>query len=172
MTLEQYAYLFEIIGGAIIIITLVFLVVQLRQNTLALKSETLLGLQANSISIYQMLAEDSMLEALIKGMPQPSDLTPVEKGKFDTFWTITLQNYQQTYFQIRKGTYDPELFDGWWQLLRNNFLSPGFRQHWKRRSLVLSSEFRRFVEEDVMSREPSPEYAEALAKRGFIFEIE
>ena len=106
------------------------------------------------------------MEVILKGMPQPSDLTPVEKGKFNAFWTVTLQNYQQTYFQIRAGTYDPDSFDGWWQVLRNNFLSPGFQLHWKQRKFILSSEFQKFMEEEVMSRQPTPEYAESLAERG------
>ncbi len=165
MTLEQYANLFEILGGSIVLVTLIFLVIQLRQNTRALKSATLQGHQANSISISQMLVEDSMLEVLIKGMPQPSELTPIERGKFNAYWTITLMNYQETYFQIRAGFYDPDLFDGWWQSLRNNFLLPGFRLHWEHRSLTLSSEFRKFVDEQIMSREPTPGYAEALAQK-------
>jgi hypothetical protein len=37
MTLEQYANLFDIFDGFIVVITLIFLVIQLRQNTHALK---------------------------------------------------------------------------------------------------------------------------------------
>ncbi len=166
MTLDQYANIAEIIGVIIIVVTVIFLTVQVRQNTLALKSTTLLGNQAHTLTVHQMLMEDPMMEVILKGMPQPSDLTPVEKGKFNAFWTVTLQNYQQTYFQIRAGTYDPDSFDGWWQVLRNNFLSPGFQLHWKQRKFILSSEFQKFMEEEVMSRQPTPEYAESLAERG------
>ena len=164
--LDQYANLAEILGGGIVLVTLIFLVIQLRQNTRALKSATLQGSQANSISIYQMLVDESMLEVLIKGMPRPSELTPVERGKFNSYWAIALLNYQETYFQIRAGFYEPDLFDGWWQALRNNFLSPGFRLHWEHRSYTLSSEFRKFVDEQIMSREPTAGYAKALAVKG------
>ena len=166
MTLEQYANLFEIVGGAIVVITLIFLVIQLRQNTRALKSATVLGSHNTTLAIYGMLLEDSMIQVLVKGMPRPSELSAVEKAKFNAFWTATLQNYQQTFFQIRAGTYDENLYDGWWQVLRDNFLSPGFQLHWKQRKFILSPDFQEFVEREVLSRTPTPDYVESVAKKG------
>lgn len=165
MTLEQYANLFEVVGGAIVIVTLIFLVIQLRQNTRALKSATVLGSHNTTLTVYGMLVEDSMIQVLVKGMPRPSDLTPVEKAKFNAFWTATLQNYQQTYFQIRAGTYDEDLYDGWWQVLRDNFLSPGFQLHWKQRKFILSHEFQEFVEKEVLSRPPTTDYEKSVSKK-------
>lgn len=165
MTLEQYANLFEIVGGAIVVITLIFLVIQLRQNTRALMSATVLGSHNTTLTVYGMLLEDSMIHVLVKGMPNPSELSPVEKAKFNAFWTATLQNYQQTYFQIRTGAYDKSLYDGWWQVLRDNFLSPGFQLHWEQKKFILSPEFQDFVEEDVMSRSPTVDYEKSVSKR-------
>ena len=36
MTLEQFAYLAEIIGMAMVVVTLIFLAIQMRQNTQAI----------------------------------------------------------------------------------------------------------------------------------------
>ena len=166
MTLEQYANLFEIVGGAIVIVTLIFLVIQLRQNTHALKCSTVLGSHNTTLTVYGMLVEDSMIQVLVKGMPRPSDLTPVEKAKFHAFWTAALQNYQQTFYQIRAGTYDVDLYDGWWQVLRDNFLSPGFQLHWKQRKFILSPEFQEFVEQEVLKRTPTPDYADSVSNKG------
>ena len=165
MTLDQYANLFEIVGGVIVIITLVFLVIQLRQNTRALKSATVLGSHNTTLTVYGMLLEDSMIQVLNKGMPQPADLTQVERAKFHAFWTAALQNYQQTYFQICAGTYEEGLYDGWWQVLRDNFLSPGFQLHWKQRKFILSNEFQEFVEQEVLCRPPTAGYAESRSTK-------
>lgn len=164
MALEHYANLFEIIGGVIVIVTLIFLVIQIRQNTLALRSATVLESHKTTLTVYGLLLDDSMIRVLSKGMPRPSELTPTEKAKFHAFWTATLQNYQQTYFQIRAGTYDESLYDGWWQVLRDNFLSPGFQLHWEQRKFILSQEFQDFVEREVLTRVPTPRHAAAIAK--------
>ncbi len=105
-----------------------------------------------------------MILVLNKGMPRPSELNSIEKAKFHAFWTATLQNYQQTYFQIRSGTYEESLYDGWWQVLRDNFLSPGFQLHWEQRKFILSQEFQGFVEREVLTRTPTPGHAAAIAK--------
>lgn len=164
MTLQTYANLFEIIGGAIVIVTLILLVIQIRQNTLALRSATVLESHKTTLTVYGMLLDDSMISVLNKGMPRPTELTPIEKAKFHAFWTATLQNYQQTFFQIRSGTYDRSLYDGWWQVLRDNFLSPGFKLHWEQRKFILSPEFQSFVEQEVLSRAPTPGHLAAVAK--------
>ena len=80
--------------GAIVVVSLIFLVIQLRQNTRALKSRTVLGQQRHTLTGYQTLMEDSMMEVILKGMPRPSDLTPAERDRFNAFWTMALQNYQ------------------------------------------------------------------------------
>ena len=165
MALEQYASLFEIVSGVIVIVTLIFVVIQLRQNTLAINSATVLGTHNHTLGVYEVMTDDSMMEVLVKGMPRPEDLTPVEKGKFDAFWTMAMQNYQQTLYQINSGTYPAYLFDGWWQVLRDNFMSPGFQRYWRNRRHFLSDEFQRFVEDQVKSREPTAAYAQVLEER-------
>jgi hypothetical protein len=165
MTLDQYANLFEILGGALVVVTLIFLTIQLRQNTIALKSTTIRANQETTLTIYQMLIEDSMMAVILKGMPRPSDLTPLEKGKFHAFWTVALENYQQMYLQMRAGTFDQSLFDGWCQVLRNNFLSPGFQLHWNQRKFIHSLEFQDFVEKEIMSLQPTPGMEKSLAER-------
>ena len=165
MTLEHFANLFEIIGGAIVVITLIFLVIQMRQNTHTLRSSTVLGSHNTTLTVYGMMLQDSTMEVLCKGMPKPSELTSVEKARFHAFWTATLQNYQQTYFQIQAGTYEKNLYDGWWQVLRDNFLSPGFQQHWEQRKFILSPEFQEFVEQEVLKREPTTAYAKKVEAR-------
>jgi hypothetical protein len=92
-------------------------------------------------------------------------LTAVEKGKFHAYWTATLQEYQQTYFQIQSGLMDAQIQDGWWQMLRNNVLSPGFRLHWEQRNFVLFSKFREFVETEVMRGQPTPGLEAAVLRR-------
>jgi hypothetical protein len=109
------------------------------------------------MTAYGMLLEDPMMEIFIKGMRDPSGLDSVEKGKFNAFLTVTLHSFQQTYLQILAGAYEPHVTDGWWQVMRNNFLSPGFKLHWEQRKFMLAPEFRDFVETDVMGRDPTPE---------------
>ena len=148
----------EVIGVLGIIAGIVFLGYEMRQNTIAVRSEASQGLQNQIASVYQMLMDDSMMDTFIRGMNEPSTLSRLEMGQFHSFWTVSLQAYQNMYVQVREDAYDPQMAEGWWQLLPNNFESPGFREHWESRKFLLSAGFQEFVETQVMSREPTSEF--------------
>ncbi len=162
MTLEQFANLAEIVGVIIVALTFIFLTIQLRQGTLALKAATVQNLQNQTMTVYGMLLDD--MEIFIKGMRDPSALSGVEKGKFNALLTVNFHALQNAYFQIQSGAYDARMQEGWWQMMRNNFLSPGYQRYWDRRKFMLDPGFREFVESGVLALEPTPEYAERVAK--------
>ena len=162
MTLEQYANFAEIVGVIIVVLTFMYMTIQLRQGTRALKSVTVQSLQNQTMTVYGMLIED--MEIFIEGMRDPSALSAVERGKFNALLTVNLHALQNAYLQIQSGAYDERMQDGWWQVMRNNFLSPGYQGHWDRRKFMLDTEFREFVETEVLKREPTPQYVERVAQ--------
>ena len=60
MTLEQYAYLAEIIGVIAIVVTLIYLAVQTKQNTAAVQS-----------SVRQAMLSEPQLRMPIRGSSSP-----------------------------------------------------------------------------------------------------
>lgn len=154
MTIEQYASLAEIVGVIIIALTFVFLTIQLRQGTSALKSSAASSHLGHTMAVYGMLLED--MELFIQGMRDPSTLGAVERAKFNALLTINLQALQEGYLQLEAGAGNARVQEGWWQVMRNNFLSPGYRGHWERRKFMLDPKFREFVERDVLKRQPTP----------------
>ncbi len=148
----------EVIGVLGIIAGIIFLGYEIRQNTTAVRSEASQGLQDQILGIYDMLMNDPMAEIYLKGMADPSALSAAEAVKFHSFWTVGLQAHQNMHTQVREGAIDQQLAEGWWQLLRDNFQSPGLQAHWEMRGNLLSAEFREFVETEVMPLKPTPQY--------------
>lgn len=60
-----------------VIFGIVFLGFEIRQNTIAVKSEAALGIQSQVQSIYNMLLTDPMMEIYVRGMEDPTNLDPV-----------------------------------------------------------------------------------------------
>ncbi len=142
-----------------VIVGIAFLAYEMRQNTIAVRSASAQGVQDQIVAVYDMLMDDSMADIMLRGMPAPEALSPQEMAKFQSFWTTAMQAFQNTFVQVNEGAYDASLAAGWWQLLRNNFESPGFLLHWNSRRFLLSPEFQEFVESEVMAMEPTPEYS-------------
>ena len=162
MTLEQYASLAEVVGVIIVVLTFIFLAIQLRQGTRALKAGTVQSLQNQTMTVYGMLLEE--MDVFVKGMQDPLALSTLDRAKFNALLTVNFHGLQNAYFQIQSGAYHGCMQEGWWQVTPNNFLSPGYLRYWERRKFMLDPGFCEFVETDVMKREPTPEYVERASE--------
>lgn len=141
-----------------VIAGILFLVLELRQNTVAVRSTASQGVQDQVTAIYDMLIDERMAGILSKGYEDAKTLDPTERMMFYAFWEAGFQAYQNLFYQTREGVIGPERTDGWWQHLRNNLEFPGVRVYWEQRRYMLTPEFQSFIETDVLTREPSPNF--------------
>jgi hypothetical protein len=155
MTLDQFANIAEITGVVIIVVTLIYLSVQLRQNTQALHST---GAQATHDALgtyYLALARDSELLGLFRaGTEDLSRLSDDESAQFFALWTYTLYTTQNWIYQQRTSALDDELTNSWLASVSDNFHCPGFQQYWKHRRSYFSKALQEYVEE-VMAGPPT-----------------
>ena len=156
MTLDQYANIAEIIGVIIVVVTLLYLSVQVRQNTIALRSSTTHSVQAQIATNYGLIAADpELMGILLKGMQKPSALSALETGRFMAWWSIALYAWQNIYYQMLSGAYEKPIFDGFMRLLAGASSSPGFRTVWEQRKFILSTDFQEYVEAEVFTQKIS-----------------
>ena len=126
MTIEQLGAIGEIIGAIGVIASLIYLSVQIRQNTHAMDESRRLALaqtyQMRADALQQMLvtAADSRIGAIIVKLTQdgyPEDigaldrLEPEERGRF-RLWQIAQQtHWDNLHFQYTQGFLDEEYFN-------------------------------------------------------------
>jgi hypothetical protein len=134
-----------------VIAGIAFLGYEMQQNTTALQSTAGQNINNQIAAIYEIRMQPEQAAIILKGNNHPDELTPVEQIQYDSWNSMILQAWQNMYFQARTGAYDEQLAEGWWVNLIDSFQSPGFRGTWER-SVTLSDEFRRFVEEDLLGR--------------------
>lgn len=147
MSLSQIANLAEIVGVVIVVITLIYLSLQLRQNTQALRST---GAQATHDALgtyYLALSQDGPLLSLFrKGTKDMSVLTPDETAQVYALWTCTLYNTQNWIYQQRTNALDAELTNSWLASVSDNFHCGGFQDYWKNRRHYFSEELQNYVD--------------------------
>ena len=132
-----------------VIAGIVFLGLEIQQNTVALQSTTGQNINNQIAAIFEIRMQPDYAALILKGNERPNDLDPAEKLQYDSWNSMILHAWQNMYFQTKNGAYDEELVEGWWIDLRDSFQSPGFRDSWER-STTLSAEFRNFVETDLL----------------------
>ena len=141
-----------------VIAGIVFLAYEIRQNTVSLKSSVSQNIYTQISQLLDKTMDAQFAEIMLRGQESFENLSQIEKVQYSSYLGQSFQAWQNIYFQVRAGAYDAKMADGWWQVLKNSLLLPGFRECWENSSQHLSSEFRDFVATKVMTRDPTPNY--------------
>ncbi len=159
MPLEQIANIAEIVGMIVVAVTFIFLTLQMRQNTKALRSAAAQNAHDMAENIYMPIIEDADLtDIVLRGLRDSATLTEVETARFTSFWQngfFTLQNW---FYQRQEGVLDEGIWLGWSKILTDVYQTPGIQNFWQRRRQYFASDFRNYLETDLFVREPSPDY--------------
>jgi hypothetical protein len=167
MTLEELGALGELVGAIAVVVTLVYLAIQIRQNTQAMAESRRLALaqtyQMRADALQEMLvhaAESQHIGPIITklttlGYPEDvtslDGLTPVERGRFRQ-WQIAQQtHWDNMFYQYQQGFLDNEYYRDSFQV-RVRRLAPVWR------ALGVTGSRRSFDQEikRLLSGEPPP----------------
>jgi hypothetical protein len=158
MTLQDIASIAEIAGAVAVVISLIYVGLQVRQNTAAVQSATAQAVHDNYAAWYINLSNDpSLNDLVIKGLRDYSVLDQTEKARFiDTF--MAFSSYcQNAFYQWKQGALSPQLWLGWESLIMNLVGTPGGKDFWKERGYTFGSEYRDYIADVIMKKAPHPE---------------
>lgn len=105
MTLQQGAYLAEIIGVIVIVVTLIFLSIQVRQGTELLRSESRQALVTNDIT---SLASNFQNADVFAKYVSESELSAEDQLRMSFMFTLDLRNREFEYLQYSRGLLDEQ----------------------------------------------------------------
>jgi hypothetical protein len=149
----------EILGAAAVVITLVYLSVQLRQNTKALHSTVTHSAHDQTTGAYRALSmEESLADIFVRGVRDPESLTDTEIVRFFAYWHAAVLPMQNWYYQWREGNLDEAFFSSWCTAIANVGQTPGFREFWRQRRSYFSSDFSEFLDSEVLAGESDEDY--------------
>jgi hypothetical protein len=142
MTLAEFAALGELIGGVAVVVSLVYLGVQVRQNTRGVRGSTL---QLNTDfwgEHFMHLAEPELTAAYVSGMSGRPDIKPLHYTQFFFICRATFVGFENQYFQYRQGVLDPATYAGYERSIESQLLAfRGFRLWWTQSRGVFSPPF-------------------------------
>jgi hypothetical protein len=158
MSLNDLANLGQVIGAIAVVISLIYVAYQIRQNTNVVRSATAQAVHEHFANWYQLVAADAELaELATKGLRDYGSLLEQERVRFISAFMAFLSYSQNAFLKWREGLLTPALWLGWEQVRMNLFGAPGGKAFWKDRSYLFGEEFRRYIENDLMARPPHPD---------------
>jgi hypothetical protein len=143
MSLLDLANIGSFISGVAVLISLIYLALQIRQaskHTLAAMHEA----RAAAINTYlQPLANDPvLLDIVLRGNAGDPSLDRIESWRYFYVWTAFLSGYEEQFYQHKNGTVDDAHHKSFVNVMTWRCHEPGFRAAW---SIVGSSYGPEFV---------------------------
>ena len=137
----------EFLGAAGVIITLVYLAAQIRQNTRAMRLATAHSIASAARDWNRPLLMDPELAWTFQvGTEDPTQLDEKEQARFIELCFSLLRMFEDAHYQYHSGALDPTTWEGYERLYAAYAKAPGFRAYWKERKQTFRPEFRKFID--------------------------
>jgi hypothetical protein len=158
MNLNDLANIGQVIGAIAVVISLIYVALQIRQNTNAVRSATTQSVHEHFANWYHLIAADAELSRIAAdGLRDYLSLPENERTRFIAAFMSFLSYSQNAFLKWRQGLLAPSLWLGWEQVMMNLFGAPGGKAFWKERGYMFGDEFRRYIEDDLIKRAPHPD---------------
>jgi hypothetical protein len=167
LDLESLAQLGEFISGVVVIVSLVYVVVQLRLNTESIRNENY-GRALDRIATMQSrLSHDGeYAELLSRGILDVSRLTPRERIQFTWIWYELFGAIEFIFHAAQNGSLSSEVWDRWHGTTAYWLGFPGVRAWWQNRPTPFSRSFTEYI--DAQLREGTFDRVAADRWKGFV----
>ena len=128
-------------------LTVVYLAIQIRKNTLATRSQTYYSLTAALAEAAAILALNEDLARIYRiGISRPDGLSEDDFYRFAMYSISQFRRYENLFFQYRSGLVDDEFWDGQGNNILWFFHRPGTQAWWKDKRLTYTISFREYLE--------------------------
>lgn len=115
-----------VIGG---LISVIFLIFEVRHNAHAIEGATVQALMSLEGSVFATIATNA--ELYLAGCASSAELAPADALRFDRIVGAQMSLYYSAYVQFRERLIDDEVWEAYRNALIGALAEPGFARHWQ-----------------------------------------
>ena len=115
-----------VIGG---LVSVVFLILEIRRNAQAIEGATVQSLMSFEKDVFALVANNAVL--YLKGSAGLAKLTTAEKLTFERIVGVQMSLTYSAYVQFQQQLIDDEVWDAYFNALKEYMKAPGFHESWK-----------------------------------------
>jgi hypothetical protein len=132
MSIQDWGAIGEVVSAIGVIVTLIYLATQIRQNTRQMRSE---GHQAitdsYSVTLGQLLADNALFKTIIRGCQEWESITAFQQSQCHIFFHQHLMHFRTAFQLHEKGSIDDDVYRSIETLHIKFMANPGNRVWWK-----------------------------------------
>ena len=146
---EQITALSTVIGVVGGLISVYFLVLEVRRNAQAIEGATVQSLMSFEKDVFTILANNAGL--FLRGCGDISQLSAEDRFKFDKLVTAQMSLFYSAFVQFEQKLIDEEVWEAYLNALKRNMRTPGFLLSWKATEVTYPESFRRMIDRGMIS---------------------
>ena len=162
MTLSDWASIGSLIGSATVLISLVYLALQVRQAEHNQQASIRQGRATRVVDIILAAGDPAYADALTKGTAGAGDIGDAEFAQFTSIYGAYLASAEDTFLQYREGLLSDATFASFRESWKRTLAQPGVRALWVLRRHGFEGGFSAFMD-GLMSEAPPADERDFLA---------
>ena len=152
----------ELIGALAVVVSLVYLSRQVRQNTRALRTANAATVKQNFQSIARAFITDRGASDIVLRALKREELSPAEQLSAYAWFFDLLKSGELAYSQYLSQDLDEEVWDASLQFFLAYWTTPGMREYWQDRRRAFTPDFRKAMDGWLDSEETHLTRSDAL----------
>ncbi len=165
MDLTQLAKLGEFIGGVAVLVTLIYLALQVRDGTNEQRMAASREATRELASVLKtIVTTPEQAELFMAALGQFDRLEGADRLRISAILSHLLRLFEQLFYQQEAGRVDAEVWQGYEHQLHDMAAYPGFKSWWPTRSHWYGTRFRTYFESH-MSEDNQPRRGYGLNDR-------
>ena len=122
----------ELIGAVAVLVTLIYLAIQIRKNTRAVERESHRTLLQHQHAIWSLLLNNKELNDVVRrGENDPDDLSEDEWSDFVKYMFMYMNIWDANFQNFRSGNMDEAVYRSWDSGLRLVSRKVGYKRFWE-----------------------------------------
>ena len=148
MNIGELANYAAVVGGGAVIISLIYVAIQIRQNTAVVRTSNYADLSFKVSEFNQLIAENGELaEIYTRGTASYKELSEIEQIRFNMTISRLMQAVQAMFHLRQRGYIDSKLAQTNFDSVALFLAAPGLQEWWQDNKQWWESEFQHFVNE-------------------------
>lgn len=144
--LHQLAELAEVIAAVGVIVSLLYVATELRQNTRAIRAGTFQNMASMTAYLRSDVVNDPTFAAiLVKASSEATNLTGVETLRLKSWFAAVLRQFEDLHYQYVDGTLDPGLWKGYDRMIHDSMGTPALQAWYRAHQDEYSDGFRAYL---------------------------
>ena len=132
MTLNELGSLGEFMSGLAVVVTLVYLAIQIRHNTRAVRSSMHQDMIESTLRIAESVSDNENVGRIVlKADEDYENLTTEERIRFEAYAERVFSNFESVFYSYRNSMIEQDLWESWKASYLSDLSREAIRRYWQ-----------------------------------------